>query len=327
MRNCANCGKANQPIRKYCIRCGRSLISKAPRKKKVTQPVPEIGTVTTEETLRKQEEAAAAEVPKPVEDQDQWVKPSEVSKGRVRSTSGTKKMTELEKAQAAFAKAEEVGIEEETSGIVVTRMLRASEVKELMEGVSAMPTAEDTTGDEPIVGPPPIAAPSPQDLEEQILGSKSAFVDKPTVVPEPEPVMPVVENSKVAPELATDFTSSKYTEIVAETVPVEPAPVEPAHAPVEEVAAPTSADLHYDAITACPGCGEVINVDKFEYPREIYSAMGAARMKQARFFVVQGKYEEAQKIVRVARSLFMKAGDDGGIAEVSKLVDSLARLG
>ena len=197
MRNCANCGKANQPTRKYCIRCGRSLISKTPRKKKATQPVPEVGRVTTAETLRKQEEAAAAEVPKPVEEQDQWVKPSEVSKGRVRSTSGTKKMTELEKAQAAFAKAEEVGIEEETSGIVVTRMLRASEVKELMEGVSAMPTAEDTTGDEPMVGPPPIAAPSPQDLEEQILGSKSAFVDKPTVEPEPEPLPIALEETVV----------------------------------------------------------------------------------------------------------------------------------
>lgn len=176
MRNCANCGKANQPTRKYCIRCGRSLISKAKPKKKASQPVPEVGTVTTSETMKKKEKAAAAK--KAVKDGDKeehMVKPSEVSRDRMRSTAGHKQMTELEKAQAAFARAEEVGIEDETGGIVVTRMLRATEVKELMEGVSEMHTAEDTTSDEPVVGPPPIAAPSPQDLEEQILGSKSVF--------------------------------------------------------------------------------------------------------------------------------------------------------
>ncbi len=27
MRTCASCGKANNPIRKYCTRCGKSLIS------------------------------------------------------------------------------------------------------------------------------------------------------------------------------------------------------------------------------------------------------------------------------------------------------------
>lgn len=148
------------------------------------------------------------------------------------------------------------------------------------------------------------------------------FVEKPTESSEPEPVIPVSEKTKVDPELATGFTSSKYREIVAETVPSKPEP-----APVEKLPTPTSEDLNYDAITACPSCGEVINVDTFEYPREIYSAMGAARMKEARYFVVQGKYKEAQKIVRVARSLYMKAGDDGGIAEVTKLVDSLARRG
>ena len=127
--------------------------------------------------------------------------------------------------------------------------------------------------------------------------------------------------------------------MVAETVP-EPTPTpEPTPAPVEKppveappVPAPkepalTSADMDYDSITACPKCGEVINIDTFDYPKEIYSAMGAARMKQARFFVVQGKYDEAQKIVRIARSLYTRGKDDNGLAEVGKLVDSLARRG
>ncbi|MHA2425021.1 MAG: hypothetical protein ACXAEF_09555 [Candidatus Thorarchaeota archaeon] len=336
MRNCANCGKANQPTRKYCIRCGRSLISKSPPKQKTSKPLAELGKVTTAETIKQEEmaAAAAAKEPEPVEE-DEWVKPSEVSKDRVRTGAGKKRLTEFEKAQAAFAAAEEVGIEEDESGVVVTRMLRASEVKELMEGVAEMPAAEAPNDDEPIVGPPPIAAPSAQDIEEQILGSKSAFVDKPIVEPEPE--IPVTKDSRVAPELASDFTSSKYEEIEAKTVPAEavspPVPT-PAPAPVVEPPKPaetppelSSTDMDYDSITACPSCGEVINVDTFEYPREIYSAMGAARMKQARFFVVQGKYDEAQKIVRIARLLYTKASDDGGIAEVSKLVDSLSRRG
>ncbi|MFW9850874.1 MAG: hypothetical protein ACFFF4_17235 [Candidatus Thorarchaeota archaeon] len=332
MRICANCGKANQPTRKYCIRCGRSLISETPAKRKAAAPVPERGTVTTEETYKKREKIETVdETPAPVDEEEQWVKPSEVSKDRIRAGVGQKRMTELEKAQAAFAKAEEVGIEEEDSGVVVTRMLRASEVKELMEGVSEMPTTVESVDDEPIVGPPPIAAPSPQDIEEQILGSKSAFVEKPEQI-EPEPEMLISSDARVTPDLANDFTSSKYETVVAETVPAPtPAPVP---APVEEPPVPsipeptlTSADMDYDAITACPKCGEIVNIDTFEYPKEIYSAMAAARMKQARFFVVQGKYEEAQKIVRIARSLYTKANDDSGLAEVGKLVDSLARRG
>jgi len=293
MRNCANCGKANQPTRKYCIRCGRSLISKAPPKKVTTTPAPEvvIDSVTSEE-------------------EEQSVKPSEVPRDRVRKVTDQKRMTELEKAQAAFAKAEEVGIEEESSGIVVTRMLRASEVKELMEGVTAMPSVEPTIDDEPVIGPPPIAAPSPKDIEEQLLGSKSAYVDA-----KPEPTMEPAPDARVSPEISSDFSSSKYAEITAETVPGE----------VVTSSSSPPPDVELGIITACPSCGDVINVDTFEYPLEVYSAMGSARIKQARFFVVQGKYDEAQKIVRIARSMFIKAGDDAGVAEINKLVDSLAK--
>ena len=53
--------------------------------------------------------------------------------------------------------------------------------------------------------------------------------------------------------------------------------------------------------------------------------MGAARLKQARFLVVQGKNDLAMKELRIARSLFTRAGDSTGLEETSKLVDSLAR--
>ncbi|MDF1541021.1 MAG: hypothetical protein P1Q69_19145 [Candidatus Thorarchaeota archaeon] len=271
-----------------------------------------MGKVTTAEIIRKEQEAAATAVS---EEEDQWIKPSEVSRDRVRHGDGKKRITEFEKAQAAFAKAEEVGIEEAESGIVLTRMLRASEVRELMEGVMEMPTVEESIDDdEPIIGPPPIAAPSPKDLEEQILGSQSAYVD---AKPEPEFVMEPSPDARVSPELSNDFSSSKYEEVEAETVPEV--------VPVPSPASSLEPDL--TNVTTCPSCGDVINVDAFEYPREVYSAMGAARIKQARFFVVQGKYDEAQKIVRIARAMFIKAGDDGGVAEINKLVDSLARRG
>ncbi|MHA2085962.1 MAG: hypothetical protein ACXAAP_15185 [Candidatus Thorarchaeota archaeon] len=53
--------------------------------------------------------------------------------------------------------------------------------------------------------------------------------------------------------------------------------------------------------------------------------MGAARLKDARFFLVQGKYEEAQKIVRIARAFYVKANDNEGVAQVDQVVESIAR--
>ncbi len=317
MRVCANCGKSNLPTRKYCIRCGRSLITAETKLAPSKQPkpeVPEIGRTVTAASLRKE---AETEPPQPVDSDEEWVKPSEVSKDRVRTTS-TKRQTEMEKAQAAFKRAEEVGIDEDTTGIVETRMLRASEVKELMEGVTEMHATipEIEAEDEEIpTGPLPIAAPSPKDIESQILGSMSAYVEKSESAPS--------ELARVEQPFSDDFTSSRYEE----TPGSEGLDYDLSGLDVEDEVsspAPTTVD---DAITTCPSCGEIINVDTFEYPKEVYSAMGAARVKQARFFVVQGKYDEAQKIVRIARSLYLKAEDSTGLAEVSKLVDSLARRG
>ncbi|MFW9907643.1 MAG: zinc ribbon domain-containing protein [Candidatus Thorarchaeota archaeon] len=325
MRMCANCGKSNLPTRKFCIRCGRSLLTDTKEKKPVA------AKVETKVDTAKAETPAAKTADATDDGEDRWVKPSEVSRDRVRAATGAKRMTELEKARAAFAQAEEVGIEEGDTGVVVTRMLRASEVKELMEGVTAMHGSEVSEDDEPIVGPPPIAAPSPKDIEEQILGSHSAYVEK---KPEPEPMVPS-DDARVSATLSNEFSSSRYDEIEAETISkdddsetaVFSAVNKPPETPPPATAPLTSESLDYDAITACPSCGEIVNIDQFEYPSEIYSAMGSARIKQARFFVVQGKYEQAQKIVRIARSLFMKANDEAGLAEVGKLVDSLARRG
>jgi hypothetical protein len=131
---------------------------------------------------------------------DKWVRPSEVSKDRMRHAEKHTGKTEMEKAMEAFKKAETVGIDEETGeGIVETRMLRASEVRELLE--SAESFAEQPELQPDMTGPgaegagiPPAAmptAPSPKAIEESLLGAKSGYVEsppeEPVVAPEPTP--------------------------------------------------------------------------------------------------------------------------------------------
>ncbi|MFX1605404.1 MAG: hypothetical protein ACFFDD_05805 [Promethearchaeota archaeon] len=354
MRTCDKCGKANQPTRKFCIRCGSSLIKKEAPKEKAPLPtapapqVPEVAAPPPPET-------------QPTATDDKWVKPSSVSTDRVRTAEGlTRPKSEFEKAKEAFAKAETVGIDEaDGSGIVETRMLRASEVKELLEGPGMMAGGEDIPpptmmeGSEPL--PPeaaylmPQAGPTQEQIEESILGSKSAFVDKPPEPePEPEPVIaPPVGDAPIMPE---QYEMEGETPVLEATTvptpteePIAPAPTptpvsepqpppqtpaaSPAPAKPTPAAAPKSVDEDLDLVIACPDCGKVISVDMFDYPDEVYSNMGAARLKQARFFVVQGKPDEAMQAVRRARAFYEKANDKKGLKEVLKLVESLAKAG
>ncbi|MFX1482399.1 MAG: zinc finger Ran-binding domain-containing protein [Promethearchaeota archaeon] len=347
MRNCEKCGKANQPTRKYCIRCGASLLKPVDAKKRSSTPVaPEQPQVAENATPT----PAAAETLSTTTS-DSWVRPSEVSRDRVRTAEGlTKPKSEMEKAREAFAKAETVGIDEEDgSGVIETRMLRASEVKELLEGPGMMgedvPQPTMMEGSEPLPPeaqqfmPPP--GPSAAQIEESILGSKSAYVDKP-VEPEPEPVMeptvtpetlggtPVIEAlTYEEPDTATDtgFSAAGQpapnTETVQPATSPEPVQAAPVTEPVQPEAKPVDADV--DLVIACPDCGKVINVDMFEYPKDVYSKMGAARLNQARIFVVQGRSDEAMKSVRMARALYEKADDKKGLKDVLKLVESLAK--
>lgn len=318
MRNCPKCGKANQPTRKFCIRCGEKLIQ--PQKPKASAaPLPAPTPAPARQVSAPPQQPKGA----PATTDDKWVKPSEVSRDRVRSTDSGKRKTELEKAREAFAKAETVGIDEEGTGVIETRMLRASEVKELLEGPGLMEGTEEIPqpkmmeGSEPL---PPEAAemmmpskPSSKQIEQQILGSKSAYVEK-----EPEPVLDAhtVEDIPVTSEISAEFSSSKYEDASEEI-----------HWATEETpsAGPSDIEDDLDLVIACPACGNVMNVDMFEYPREVYSAMGAARLKQARFFIVQGKSDDAARIVGVARALFSKAEDKTGLAEAKKLEDSIVK--
>ncbi len=359
VRTCDKCGKANQPTRKYCIRCGASLLATAKPKEKAplpAAPAPPVPEATP---------TAHAPEPAPIAaEEEKVVKPSQVSTDRVRTAGGlTRPKSEFEKAKEAFAKAETVGIEEaDGSGIVETRMLRASEVKELLEGPGMMAGGEDIpqptmmAGSEPL--PPeaahlmPPAGPSSAQIEESILGAKSAYVDQtPEPEPEPEPVAtPPVVDSTVDPELSAEFSSSRYemedgVPVIeattaeeapsAEVTPAKPEPGDSGYAAVtkppkakpEPAAKPAPPDADLDLVIACPDCGKVINVDLFDYPKDVYSKMGAARLKQARFFVVQGYPDNAMQAVRKARALYEKADDKKGLKEVLKLVESLAKTG
>ncbi|MGY5864425.1 MAG: zinc finger Ran-binding domain-containing protein [Candidatus Thorarchaeota archaeon] len=326
MRNCEKCGKANQPTRKYCIRCGSSLL-KTPKK---AAPAPQPVAQPAPPPVAEAPPPPVAETPAETTS-DAWVKPSEVSRDRVRSGSGVEKpKSELEKAREAFAKAETVGIEEaDGSGIIETRMLRASEVKELLEGPSMMAGGEEIpaptmmAGSEPL--PPeatdmmmPQTGPTSTQIEESILGAKSAYVDQP---PEPEPVVEATPPAPVTPVVLEATTVEEPVAPASDAGFAAAAPTPEPPQPEPAVVAPTS---EVDLVIACPDCGKVINVDMFEYPNEVYSKMGAARLSHARISVVQGKNDEAMKAVRMARAMYEKADDKKGLKEVLKLVESLA---
>jgi hypothetical protein len=157
MRTCPKCGRANQPTRKYCIRCGGSLLSVEKKPQTISEPSVKVDPQTSETPAPTPSKSEAR-----VTTDDEWVKPSQVSRDRVRSAGGvTKPKSEMEKAMEAFARADEVGIEEEGEGIIETRMLRASEVQELMGEVAAQPQMNAQPSSTPTPATPPPATPTP----------------------------------------------------------------------------------------------------------------------------------------------------------------------
>ena len=234
MRTCASCGKANNPIRKYCTRCGKSLISL-----KEEKPSPPPTSVITETPIPDVQPTVSApgdqyvrsDMVKATTD-DEWVRPSQVSRDRVRSIASSSGKSEMEKAKEAFARAEGVGIEEpDGSGVVETRMLRASEVRELM-GEGAVLPQEPT----PPVQPAPREIPSSPPTQPVTPASTP-----PPVTPVPTPAAPPV--APVTPPEATPTPQPTPAPIPAATAPATPAPPttnkpEPAIIPTPSVETP-----------------------------------------------------------------------------------------
>jgi hypothetical protein len=338
---CNKCGKANQPTRKFCIRCGASLIKPTKPQAPVAPTKPPVTETPRAAPPSKEPKKVEAKASASVTTDDKWVKPSEVSKDRVRVVGGAKQKSELDKAREAFAKAESAGIDEaDGSGIVESRMLRASEVRELLEGPGAMMGTEQVPAPRMMEGSEPLppeaqemmapAVPSSSQIEESILGSKSGFVEKKKkTVPAPQEEMVEIEAETVSPQISEDFSSSRYAaEGEASVKAAEPDEIAWSHEERPQVVKKEEKKIVDDAIDlviTCPDCGKTISVDMFEYPKEVYSAMAAARMKQARFFIVQGKGNEALRVVRIANALYTKAGDKIGLQEVRKLIETLAK--
>ncbi len=312
MKTCPKCGKANQPTRKFCIRCGASLLKPV---KKVPKPEPAAESITTDSS---EEVTSFGANPPPPTTNDEWVRPSQIQKDRIRRTAKKRGKSELDKARETFSRAEVVGISEEDGSIVETRMLRASEVHELLEGPSEMPAG--TAGPAAAGGEAPaIDAPDTSEIEEQLLGAHSALISK----DKESPSSVEVEEGHVLSDISEEFRSSRYDSM--EATPSEEATPKPVvEAPTPATRAPTPTEDIVDRPTHCPKCGAIITIDNYDYPPDVYSAMAQARLKQARFFVVQSKYDKAVEIVRIARALFAKAGDPDGIAEVDKLARSIA---
>jgi hypothetical protein len=215
MRTCPKCGRANQPTRKYCIRCGGNLLSVEKKPKTISPPVEP--PATPEPEVKEAPPPITSTSEARVTTNDEWVKPSSVSRDRVRSADGTTKpKSEFEKAKEAFAKADQVGIEEEGEGIIETRMLRASEVQELMGDLEAqretpaappstpVPAAPPVTP--PPSAPPPAAPPSttpPQPTPSAPVKPAPAETPTPESKPAAPPPMPEIAAKAPAPPPTT----------------------------------------------------------------------------------------------------------------------------
>lgn len=228
MRTCPKCGRANQPTRKYCTRCGSLLLSVELKPKTISSPSETPAPSEPQAPQSPPPAATTSEVR--ITTNDEWVKPSQVSRDRVRSGSGTTKpKSEMEKAREAFAKADKVGIDEEGTGIVETRMLRASEVQELMGDLeSQRPVAE------PQPAAPSSVSPAPMSPPPGTAGSPPSAAQSPQPLgtsgpPKAAPQSPPVQQPKPAPMERPVGTAPSPELKPTISVPSTPKPTAPKH--------------------------------------------------------------------------------------------------
>ena len=188
------------------MRCGSSLIQPIKKEEpKEIARIPESRQATTREPIPGAGTHKEAPTPKPEEiiTSSKLVRPSGVQQNRMRSTERHVGRTELEKAKEAFNRADQAGTEEGYGGIVEPRMLRASEVRELMASMANLQDEtmfqepELTTQPElPPQKPPETGTPpgvTPQPVERDITSTEPIFASQPTPVsklpPKAEPRM------------------------------------------------------------------------------------------------------------------------------------------
>ena len=236
MRTCASCGKANNPIRKYCVRCGKPLL-----KVKDEKPTPTPTSVVTETPIPDLQPSPASSKGRyapsdgaKVTTDDEWVRPSQISRDRVRTGSSSSGKSEMDKAREAFARAEGVGIDEaDGSGVVESRMLRASEVRELM-GENAVisqeqaPPTQAAVQSTPSAAAPPSASPPQQAAPIPAQHPPSAppvSQGQPPTAPPPQPTPAPMNKTeppviKSAPAVTTPPAATPITPVKPPQQPV-----------------------------------------------------------------------------------------------------------
>ena len=236
LRICVKCGRSNNVTRKYCVRCGASLIQPIKKEEpKEVARIPEATQATTRVTTPRAETHKEPPTPKPegIITSGGLTKPSSIQQDRVRTTEHHVGSTELKKAKDAFHRANQVGVVEEDGEIVETRMLRASEVRELMASMANL--QDDTITQEPELTIQPESSPqrtsetgtapivTPRAVEED---STSA---KPILAPKAEPeVKPQEEEVEISPKplpRAMPVMQAKEPIVEVAPSPVAPKPV------------------------------------------------------------------------------------------------------
>jgi hypothetical protein len=182
----------------------------------------------------------------------------------MRTTSSSRRKSEMEKAKEAFARAEKIGIQEEEGDIVETRMLRASEVREFMQDVSTRPQPSpqpaqsppsqytqravekpieqaSTPPTRPVSGMPPgipVGAPPVHTPPSTVVNS--------AVPPETRPVQKIESTPPQKP--AAIVTHQKEVATVVKAAPQIPSP-RPAKIPSKQVSDAQTREM--DAILGC----------------------------------------------------------------------------
>ncbi len=214
------------------MRCGASLIQPIKKEKpKEVAHIPEAAQATKAPTPKPEETVTSSKL----------VRPSGIQQNRMRTADRHVGKTELEKAKEAFNRADQVGIEEGDGGIVETRMLRASEVRELMASMANL--QDETMFQEPELttqpdlppqkppGIPPIVTPQP--VEKDIPSTAPVSTSPPTpvskplpkAVPQLEPQVGEVEISPGPPSRAMPALQAKEPIAKVAPPPVAPKPV------------------------------------------------------------------------------------------------------
>ncbi len=232
--------------RKYCVRCGASLIQPIKKEEpKEVARIPEATQATTRETTPRVETHKESPTPKPegIITSSKLVKPSAIQQNRVRTAEHHVGKTELNKAKDAFHRADQAGTEEGHGGIVEPRMLRASEVRELMASMANL--QDDTITQEPELTIQPESSPqrapetgvspvaTPQPVKADITSTESTLVDQPAPVsklppkvePRIEPREEEVKPTPKPPPQAMPVLQAKKPIAAVAPPPVAPEPV------------------------------------------------------------------------------------------------------